>query len=94
MLDPDDPMVRMATYGKIVEDFLRGPIGTYFVERAKTEEEEALGKLKTVDADHSSLIRKYQQEAQVASKVIEWLADAIHQGHMALETLKEEEDGN
>jgi Na+/glutamate symporter len=94
MIDPNDPLVGMATFGRIVEDFINGPIGTYLVQRAKSEEEDALEKLKTVDADHTSLVRKYQNEALIAGKVIEWLADAIHQGQMALERLKEEEDGN
>lgn len=93
-LDPDDPIVRMATLGRIVEDFMAGPIGVHLQERASQEEYEALEKLKTVDPEDPALIRKYQNKALIAGKVMEWIQDAIHQGQMCLDKLKEDIDGN
>lgn len=94
MLDPDDPLVRMATLGRIVEDFMAGPIGTLLQEKATAEEYEALEKLRTVDPEDPAMIRKYQNQALVAGKVMEWLQDTIHQGQMCLDKLKEDIDGN
>lgn len=90
MLNPDDPMVRTATFGRIVQDFIDGPIGTYIQSRAQDEELEAVKQLITVDADDFRTIRKWQIQAQVAGKIIEWLMDAIQAGNNALDTLKEE----
>ena len=49
-LDPDDPKVRWAAFGKQVEYFLQSDIGAYLVKRAKQEGDEATEGLKRVDA--------------------------------------------
>ena len=90
MLNPDDPVVRTATFGQIVQNFVSGPIGVYIQERAQEEELDSVKQLITVDAEDHRTIRKLQTKAQVAGKIIEWLMDAIQAGEQALETLKEE----
>lgn len=94
MLDPDDPNVRQATLGRIVEDFLATPVGAYIEDKARREEIEALEALRTVDAEDPKLVRQFQNQALVAGKIIEWLATAIHEGEMSLQTLKDEYDGD
>lgn len=89
-LDPDDPVVRSATLGKVVEDFMDGPIGKLIVDRAKEEELDAVTKLVKVDAEDPKEIRRLQNQALVAGKILEWLAEAVQSGHMALEKLKDE----
>jgi hypothetical protein len=84
----------MATFGKIVEDFLDSPIGQYLESHAKEEEIEALDALRTADAEEPKEIRKWQNQALVAHKILEWLAIAIHEGDMAMNKLKDEHDGD
>lgn len=94
MLDPESPDVLAATLGQMVENFISGPIGAYLETKAKEEEIEALEALRTVDAEDPIMIRKYQNQALVAGKIIEWLATAMHEGYMALQKLKDEQDGD
>lgn len=94
MLDPDDPNVRQATLGTIIENFLATPVGAYLEAKARNEEVEALEALRTVDAEDPKEVRKFQNQALVAGKIIEWLAIAIHEGEMSLQTLKDEYDGD
>lgn len=94
ILDPDDPNVRAATFGKIVEDFFAGPIGEYLIEQAERDLEEATQALKIVDAEDPKLIRKFQNDAHVASKILQWIADAVLKGHMAITNLQEDIDGD
>lgn len=89
-LDPEDPLVQAATLGKLVDDFMSGPIGRYVIDLAKEEELAAVNNLRTVDAEDPKLVRKYQNDALVAGKVIEWLTLAVHQGNMAMDKLKED----
>lgn len=94
MLDPQDPNVQSATFGRMVEDFFSSPIGEYFIEQAEKELEVAVEALKIVDAEDPKLIRKYQNDAHVASKLLAWIADAILKGHMAITNLQEELNGD
>ena len=89
-LDPDDPVVRSATLGRVVEDFMDGPIGTLLEEKAKAEELDAVTKLITVDPEDPKEIRRLQNQALVAGKILEWLAETVQQGHMALDKLKDD----
>lgn len=89
-LDPDDPKVRWATFGKQVEFFLQSDIGSYLVKRAKEEGDEALEELKKVDAFDGNKVSTLQLKARVADAVIVWLGDAIAAGESATEQLKQE----
>lgn len=89
-LDPDDPKVRWATFGKQVEYFLQSDIGSYLVKRAKQEGDEAMEELKKVDAFDGQKVASLQLKARVADAVIVWLGDAIAAGESATEQLKED----
>lgn len=89
-LDPEDPKVRWATFGKQVEFFLQSDIGSYLVKRAKQEGDEALEELKKVDAFDGNKVSTLQLKARVADAVIVWLGDAIAAGESATEQLKQE----
>lgn len=89
-LDPDDPKVRWATFGKQVEYFLQSDIGSYLVKRAKQDGDEAIEELKKVDAFDGQKVAALQLKARVADAVIVWLGDAIAAGESATEQLKED----
>lgn len=93
MLDPDSPLVRDATFGKQVEQFIDSDIGTYLVKRAKDEVDAAVERLKVVNPVDIDLVRTYQNQVKVAESIMGWLGDAIASGHAAIETLKGEENG-
>lgn len=89
-LDPDDPKVRWATFGRQVEYFLQSDIGSYLVKRAKQESDEAVEELKKVDSFDGAKVAACQLKARVADAVIVWLGDAIAAGESATEQLKQE----
>lgn len=90
VLNPDDPVVRWATFGAQVEDFLNGPIGQHLLDKARQEVLDAVEKLKITDPEDSKTIRALQNQARVADSIVTWLGDAIAEGHGALEALREE----
>jgi hypothetical protein len=93
VLDPTDPRVEWATFGKMVEEFLRGPIGAYLLEKARVQSDEAVEKLKVASPEDPVVIRALQTEIQVADSIMRWLGDAVQEGQMALSHLEEENDG-
>lgn len=93
-IDPEDPDLETATFGRMVEDFLAGPIGSYLIELAKEEEEKAMKALRIADPEDSKLIRKFQNDAYVAGRIIEWIADAVNKGDQALKHLQEQYNGD
>jgi len=93
VLDPADPRVEWASFGRMVEDFLQGPIGDFLVKKAQEQSADAMDKLKVAAPEDPNAIRTLQNQIQVAESIIRWLGEAIHEGQMALEHLKEESDG-
>ena len=89
-LNPQDPDVQVAVFGKEVELFLSSSVGTYLVKRAENEIEEAIKKLRVCDPEDPKAVRQHQNEAAVAQAVIDWLADAINQGEHARQLLEAE----
>jgi hypothetical protein len=87
-LDPEDPKVRWATFGRQVEDFLQSDIGDYLLRLAKAEELEALEALATVSPWRTRRIRELQNKALLVTKIQYWLGDAIASGHAAMEQIK------
>lgn len=92
MDEPQDPRWDMAAFGRMAEDFLRGPIGLYLVKKAQIQSRDAVEILKTADAEDPKGIRALQTKIQVADSIMGWLGEAIHEGQMALEHLKEDHD--
>lgn len=90
-IDISDPRVRWAQFGKQVEMWLDTDIGRYLVSRAENDVNEAIEKLKIVDALDSKAVMAAQNRVVIAEKVLGWLGDAIREGHSSLESLKEEE---
>ncbi len=90
MLDPEDPRVRWATFGKQVEDFLSSEIGDFLLGKSQREIEEATEILKRVHPWRSKRIQQLQNQIHVAEQFQRWLADAITAGHASIEDLKEE----
>jgi hypothetical protein len=93
VIDLADPRVEWATFGRMVEDFIKGPIGGYLVKKAEAQCNEAVEKLKVAPANEPETIRALQTQIQVADSILRWLGEAIHEGEMALEHLKEDQDG-
>jgi hypothetical protein len=93
VLDPSDPRVEWATFGRIVEDFINGPIGSHLVDKARAQSVAAMEKLKVARPEDTVIIRSLQTEIQVADSIIRWLGEAVHEGHVALAALEEDQDG-
>lgn len=91
-LDPDDPKVRWAVFGKQVEDFLYSDIGDYLLGCAKREEQEALEQLRRVAPWRRRRIQQLQNQIAIAESIQRWLGDAIASGHAALEQLREDHE--
>lgn len=88
ILNPDDPNVRLAQFGRQVELFLEGDIGTFLIERARSQMTSAMNDLKVVDPYESKEVQKCQNRIVVAQTIIEWLGEAIAAGHESMEELK------
>jgi len=87
-INPDEPTVRWAAFGRQVELFLEGDIGNFLVARARKQIEEATADLVVADAHDFAEIQNLQNRVKVAESIIEWLGEAIAAGHSALEELK------
>lgn len=94
MLNPEDPLVRWATFGRQVEDFLDSPIGQHLLAKARNDSQDAADKLKLADPEDAKAVRALQNQARIADSILTWLGDAIHAGQSALDALKEGHDGD
>ena len=92
-LNPNDPLVAQATFGREVELFLRSDIGDFLIKRSEEEIAEAVQALKTVAPWRRRRIQELQNAIKVAEKFQFWLADAISAGNQAHELLMEEQAG-
>lgn len=90
-LNPDEPTVRWAQFGRQVELFLEGDIGGFLLKKAQVEIDDALAALKIVDPYDTRAVQKAQNKVKVAESIIEWLAEAINSGQSAMEELKNAE---
>jgi hypothetical protein len=88
-LDPSDPTVRAATFGRQVEMFLASDIGVYLVKRADEQGESAVKELISVDPTATETIRAIQNRVKVADCILSWLREAIETGAQAAEDLRE-----
>jgi hypothetical protein len=89
MIDPENPDVRRAVFGRKVELFLESDVGQYLEQCAAAEMEEAAEKLKSVNPEDPKAIRDLQFKIRVAESVVNWLADAIRSGQQAREIIEE-----
>lgn len=80
-----------AVFGKVVENFLSSDIGSYLLERAKEEEQEAVEALARVSPWRRRRIQQLQNQIWRAQQFQVWLADAIVTGQQATNLLEGEE---
>lgn len=90
MLNPDDPVLRTAVFGKQVEQFLETDIGAYLLQCASHQSEEWTQKLKRADPWDQEKIMGAQMKIHVAELFIDWLGDAVRAGLQATEHIKED----
>jgi hypothetical protein len=86
----NDPLVRHASFGREVELFLQSDIGDFLLKRAEEEIADAVTALKTVAPWRRRRIQQLQNTIAVAERFQLWLADAVADGHTAMQTLEEE----
>lgn len=86
-LDPEDPQVRTAVFGKEVEDFLATAVGDYLIKKAEKALGVALEQLKTVDAGTTLTIIRLQERIRLLESFEGWLGAAVEDGHMAIRAL-------
>jgi hypothetical protein len=93
-LDPSDPYVETARFGREVENFVTSPIGDFLLKRAHALAEEATATLieKAHELDKDQ-IRDLQTDIYRGVSFQRWLGEAILEGHAAIEALKEGEHG-
>jgi len=90
-LDPSDPVVNSAVFGKQVEAFLTSDLGTYLIR--KSEEEEALAAERLIVGAHTMSIKDILAEQATITRARtfrDWLAYAVQDGLQALEMLESE----
>ena len=88
-IDPDEPTVRTAVFGKQVEEFLQTDIGDYLLQMAKNEEADAIEALIAAKAsDDTSEIRL---KIRTARWFQQWLGEAVNMGLQSLKLLEEDE---
>jgi hypothetical protein len=87
-LNPEDPTVRWAAFGRQVEFFLKSDVGDYLLQRYKQMMDEASEQLKTIDPHDWQAIQRAQNKIKVAELFMTSLAEAIAAGESAMEELK------
>lgn len=87
-LNPNDPQVRSAVFGKEVENFLRSELGDYLLTRAKDKKEQAVEKMKSVNPFDPEEVVRVTNEIRIADMFMDWLAEAIQMGREAQENLE------
>jgi hypothetical protein len=88
--DPDTQL-RLAEVrlGLDTEQFLKTPVGRYLLGRAEHDAQDAIDRLKTVDAADANAVRKAQGDAILVERFMAWLNDAIMNGRNAEEQLEQ-----
>lgn len=89
-LDPNDPVVRTAVLGKVVEDFLVSDVGKILTTRAKAEVDKSTEELKTISPLRIFRVMKLQHRIEVWEGFQQELAEAIMNGESATELLEED----
>jgi hypothetical protein len=90
VLNPDDPTLRTAVFGKQVEQFMESDIGCYLTQCAEKDIEKGLAALRSADPFEPAKIVAAQMKVKIAETVMGWLGDAIRAGLQATEAIKED----
>lgn len=92
MLDPEDPDVRVAVFGKQVEDFLTGDVGDYLIKQAQYEITTATEKLVKTASWRRRRIQDLQNEIYRAESFKDWLGFAVQAGIQATNRIQGDEE--
>jgi hypothetical protein len=87
-LDPEEPTVAIAVFGKQVEDFLQSEIGDYLLQYAKREEAAAIEEL--IEVTDSERVSAARAKIYLARSFQRWLGIAVERGLQAMELIKED----
>ena len=90
-LDPDDPVVRTAVTGKMVEDFLTSDVGKLIAEHAQQQVDISTDKLKLVSPLRLFMVSRLQLEISLWEGLMRKLADVITDGLNATKLLEGED---
>jgi len=90
-LNPEDPVVRTAVLGKVVEDFLTSDVGRILTELAKSHVDKSTEELKLVSPLRFFMVMKLQHNIEVWEGFQKALADAIMDGLHATDLLEGED---
>jgi hypothetical protein len=88
-LDPDDPTVRTAVEGQVVEDWLSTVQGRAIADSARTEIEEAVEELKTVWPLRIFKVMQLQERIRQCERFQKALADKVIDGNQAMQAIQE-----
>lgn len=80
-----------AVLGSDAVDFFESELGHYVLERSIEESNEAMEKLKRVNAEVPADVFKLQMEILIAEKAVKWLNDIMITGRQAMQLLEEGE---
>jgi hypothetical protein len=84
-------LMEKVAFGIEVEAFLRGPIGSYLLDRLQAESAAALEQLKTVEPQALAKIVELQLTIRRGENIEGWLGGIIQEGWYAERQLKGEE---
>lgn len=90
-LDPNDPVVRDAVFGKQVEDFLSSDIGEYLLKKAEREIESTVEKLKKANPNEPMSVQGLQNQIKVCESIVGWLGEAIRSGQQAVKAIEDQD---
>lgn len=79
-LNPDDPKVRVAVFGRQVEMFLESDVGQYLRQCAQSETEDAARELMHIDASDTAKVMAIQVKLRTADNILGWLEQAVASG--------------
>lgn len=91
-LDPDDPRVKTAVFGKQVEDWLHTEVARFVIERAEGLLEQAIEELKGADPANATGIIRLQERIRMLEAFELWLMGAVQDGHTAIEQIDSQEE--
>ena len=89
-LDPESPDVRVAVFGRQVEDFMGSDIGQYLSQCIDSEIADGLLSLRKAPPAEWKQVAIAQLRIDCAEKLRNWLAEAIQRGYEARELLEDQ----
>ncbi len=87
-----EALVEQAVFGEQVDIFMRSRVGQWLLERAFSEADEALQRLKVVQPTDSVAVQQLQNQVWRAESIKGWLEQAVISGLKATEVLDERDE--